>query len=122
VLKILLKLLGGGGGGVLIPPKNFDKADFLKDLEVARHTLQVKQKLPIPNVDEVDIINKDSNEGNVPLLEWLDDDSKNESFTLVQSKKKKKKQVKFILKHPVGEPPIRRSKRSTPSVYKSVRG
>jgi hypothetical protein len=111
-----------GGGGVLIPPKNFDKADFLKDLEVARHTLQVKQKLPIPNVDEVDIINKDSNEGNVPLLEWLDDDSKNESFTLVQSKKKKKKQVKFILEHLVGEPPIRRSKRGTPSVYKSVRG
>jgi hypothetical protein len=33
----------------------------------------------------------------IPLLEWIDDDSENETFTLVQSKKKKKKQVKFSL-------------------------
>jgi hypothetical protein len=58
----------------------------------------------------------------IPLLEWIDDDSENETFTLVQSKKKKKKQVKFSLEKSVEKPPIRRSLRTIPSVYRRNMG
>jgi hypothetical protein len=58
----------------------------------------------------------------VPLLEWLDDDSENEKFTIVQSRKKKKKQVKLCLECLVEEPPIRKSKRLTRSLYRKVGG
>jgi hypothetical protein len=56
----------------------------------------------------------------IPLLEWVDDDFENEKFTLVQSKKKKKRHIRFSLENSVEKPPVRRSRRNTPSVYRDI--
>jgi hypothetical protein len=95
---------------------------LLKDLELARLSLHDKQKVPIPEIEVPENASIVDNVGNVSLLEWLDEDSENEKITLVQSKKKKKKQVKTMLKHPTCEIPIRRSRRNTPFVYRKVEG
>jgi hypothetical protein len=58
----------------------------------------------------------------VPLLEWLEKDSDDEQFTLVQSKKKKKKSSQLLLENSVRTAPMRRSKRTTPSVYRGKGG
>jgi hypothetical protein len=65
--------------------------------------------------DSVDIKNKMDS---VPLLEWLDDDLENEMFTVVQIRKKKKKQSKLLLELPVDVHPVRSCKRVTHSVYR----
>jgi hypothetical protein len=48
----------------------------------------------------------------------LEDDTEDEKCTLVQSKKKKKKQIKLSLEKLVEKPPLRRSQRTAPSVYR----
>jgi hypothetical protein len=58
----------------------------------------------------------------VPLLEWLENDSDAKHFTLVQSKKKKKNSSQFLLENLVKTSPIRRSKRITSSVYRGTGG
>jgi hypothetical protein len=58
----------------------------------------------------------------VPLLEWLEKDSDDKQFTLVQSKEKKKKTSQLLLENSVRTTPIRRSKRTTPSVYRRKGG
>jgi hypothetical protein len=60
-----------------------------------------------------------SNNCDVPLLEWVDADSEEEKFTLDQSKKKMKK-VRASLGSSEYESPIRRSSRTTPSVYRQI--
>lgn len=56
----------------------------------------------------------------IPLLEWVENDSELEHFTIVQSRKKKKKSRK--LENPTKEVQVRRSKRCTPSVYREKGG
>jgi hypothetical protein len=51
--------------------------------------------------------------------EWLDEDSELESFTLVESRKKKKQRVK--LENLAKNLELRRSKRTNPSVYRRSR-
>jgi hypothetical protein len=103
---------------VVIPDFEFDKIELLKDVEIARHALYKKQSRPLPDVEEVAQSPKEIGNEEVPLLEWLDDDSENEKCTLVQSKKKKKKQVKLSLEKSVEKPTLRRSQRTAPSVYR----
>jgi hypothetical protein len=79
------------GMGVALPPDNFEKVDLLKDLELARFSLLNKTKVVVPDIEVVQNESLEESVGNVPLHEWLEDDSENEKFTLVQSKKKKKK-------------------------------
>jgi hypothetical protein len=107
-----------GHMGVVIPDFEFDKIELLKDVEIARHALYKKQSRPLPDVEEVAQSPKEIGNEEVPLLEWLDDDSENEKCTLVQSKKKKKKQVKLSLEKSVEKPTLRRSQRTAPSVYR----
>jgi hypothetical protein len=78
------------GMGFVIPSIDFDKIDLLMDIEVARHALYKKQANPIPILEESDKSESKEVISDVPLLEWIDEDSENEKFTLVQSKKKKK--------------------------------
>jgi hypothetical protein len=53
-------------------------------------------------------------------LEWIDEDSEAENFTLVVSKKKKKKkQSPMNVEKPVLVEPVRRSKRTAPSIYRN---
>jgi hypothetical protein len=104
--------------GVVITSDHFDKVELLKDIELARHALQ--------NIKVVDVLMKEMEcakseevqHEEVPLLEWLDDDEENEQYTLVQSRKKKKKVLRTHLELPVGEAPVRRSSRATSSLYK----
>jgi hypothetical protein len=49
----------------------------------------------LPHVNEVMEENPNIEMDEVPLLEWLDDNSERESFTLVQSRKKKKGKLKL---------------------------
>jgi hypothetical protein len=107
--------------GVIIPSDKFDSIDILKDIEVARHALD-KKKIVAPIQDvECEIPRKISNNSDIPLLEWLDEDCEEEKFALVQSTKKKKKKLRTSLGFTEKEPPIR-SCRTTPSVYRQRRG
>jgi hypothetical protein len=69
--------------GLVIPSVDFDKIDLLNDIEVARHALYKKQANPIPVFEESDKSESKEDIGDVPLLEWIDEDYKNEKFTLV---------------------------------------
>jgi hypothetical protein len=76
--------------GVSILPNKYDVVDIMRDWKEARHVLNrtrvVEPKNPTDFIQE-EIIKVESE---VPLLEWKENDFESESFTLVQSKKKKK--------------------------------
>jgi hypothetical protein len=55
------------------------------------------------------------------MLEWTEEGSKTEQFTLVQSKNKRKKRLS-LLENPVKMHPIRRSSWITPLVYRKIGG
>jgi hypothetical protein len=81
-----------GGVGVNIMSEQFELVDLMKDLELARHEIQVtkihesQSPLDVENVEISEIVNDDSY---LPL-EWPVDDFETESFTLVESRKKEK--------------------------------
>jgi hypothetical protein len=60
----------------------------MRDLEVARHTLRnVKEdESKHPNDGIIPEVVNQGDKGEQLALEWLDEDSKSESFTLVESK------------------------------------
>jgi hypothetical protein len=107
--------------GIEISLQHFDTVDLMKDLELARHVLE-RPKVNVPSKIDGEIENDESGHIDVPLLEWLDEDSEAESFTIVQSRKKKKKQAQFLLENPVLTLPVRRSQRTAPSIYRSRGG
>jgi hypothetical protein len=78
------------GMGVVISPDQFDKVDILKDIELARHALQNVKNVKIPDIEMEPEQPTMVNSSDVPLLEWLEDDSGHEQFTLVQTRRKKK--------------------------------
>jgi hypothetical protein len=75
---------------ISVSEENFETFDLMKDIELARLTLEnvKKDKTLDPNVviEEPTMINDE-----IPLLQWLDDDLESEQFTLVQSRKEKEK-------------------------------
>jgi hypothetical protein len=76
--------------------------------------------VPVQEMEsETPMIINDANE--IPLLERLDEDSDEEKFILVQSKKKMKKKVRTSLRSLEKEPYIR-SSRTTPLVYRQLGG
>jgi hypothetical protein len=75
---------------IIVQPSDFDKVDLLKDLEIARHALKNLKMLIDENLDEPHQLEAIPEVGEIPLLEWLDEDSEAEQFALVQSWKKKK--------------------------------
>jgi hypothetical protein len=97
--------------GIAISVNDFDTVELMKDLELARSALDKTRKLEtqtnLPNSE-------------IPLLEWIDEDSETEHFTLVMSKKKKrKKQSPMNVEKSVKVEPVRRSKKIAPSLYKN---
>jgi hypothetical protein len=76
--------------GVDMSSSNFDSIDIMKDLEVARHYLKSISESKLSDSNEQKVQEIDENESKLPLLEWIDDDSEAQQFTLVQSKKKKR--------------------------------
>jgi hypothetical protein len=79
------------GMGVVVQKENFDTIDIMKDLEIARVTLNKNKIVPCPdNCEEVKPVDEIQQE-EVPLLEWIKNGSEAEHFTLVQSKKKRNK-------------------------------
>jgi hypothetical protein len=102
--------------GVVVQKENFDTIDIMKDLEIARVTLNKNKIVPCPdNCEEVKPVDEIQQE-EVPLLEWIKNGSEAEHFTLVQSKKKRNK--KSQLENSVRDVQVRRSKRTTPSIYR----
>jgi hypothetical protein len=65
-------------------------------------------------IEKPELISKDT-----PLLQWLDEDSESEQFTLVQSRKKKKRQSITLLSNQGQAETLRRSKITRPSVYRT---
>jgi hypothetical protein len=106
--------------GVTISIENFHIVDIMKDLESARLALdKTKSARPPEQIEEVEPnVEIDSND--VPLLEWLDDDFEGEQFILVQSRKKRKETTR--LENSAGTIQVRRSRRTTPSVYRCMSG
>lgn len=110
--------------GVVISDYEFDKVDMMKDLELARHKLDDKNSKLANNllIEEKNI--RDSEPDQVPLLEWINEDSEEENFILVQSRKRKKEQRKLKNSLSVNSCrkdniiPTRTSKRTTPSLYR----
>lgn len=80
--------------GIIIPDSDFDKIDFMKDLELARHNLDNKSKKVISQ-EIVDEVIEPYENNNIPLFDWVNEDSEEENFILVQSKKKKREQNKL---------------------------
>jgi hypothetical protein len=68
----------------------------------------------LPNVNEVMEENPNMERDGVPLLEWLDDNSEAESFTVVQSRKKEKRQIKTPMENPLGMTLLRGAKEQHP--------
>jgi hypothetical protein len=106
--------------GLNIVNEHFDTVEFMKDFEVARHALEKVKKKEIVNPNEIEE-RLATQTGEIPMLEWIDEESEGEQFTLVQSRKKKKKQVHIQLESLVKGEPVRRSKRTAPSVYRNKR-
>jgi hypothetical protein len=75
--------------GVNVNGLQFDTVNLMKDLKIARHALD-KEKCALQLDPSGPCVAEVVDKGVVPLLQWLDNDSEPESFTLVQSKKKKK--------------------------------
>lgn len=74
--------------GIVINENGFDKIDFMKDLEIARHNLdnKIKNAKGIEEPENAEDVNDDQ----TLFLEWTNADSDEEKFILVQSKRKKK--------------------------------
>jgi hypothetical protein len=62
--------------GVMIYDKDFDIVDLMKDLEVARHALEKNKGKDVKHPDEYDEAIVADQQCEVPLLEWVDEDSK----------------------------------------------
>jgi hypothetical protein len=106
--------------GVKASSFQFETFDLMKDIEVARHAINKVKKIPMP--DPIEFVNESETIANkIPLLQWLDDDSESEQFTLVQSRKKKKRQSVVPLPS-LGQVESLRSKRNGPSVYRTRGG
>jgi hypothetical protein len=78
-----------GDMGIDCSSLNFYSIDLIKDLEIARHALEK----PKNSVNEGKSEEEDSTLvpiSSIPPLEWIEEDSEEERFTLVQSRKKKK--------------------------------
>jgi hypothetical protein len=109
------------GMGINVSEDHFETFDLMKDIEIARHALDNVKKSKISNPNEI-IEESNLNEGEIPLLQWLDDDYEAEQFTLVQSRKKKKKLVSpLCLKNPK-KPEGLRSQRIGLFVYRGKGG
>jgi hypothetical protein len=78
--------------GIIVQPSDFDKVDLLRDIEIARNALKNPKLIVEEVVEESQLLENIGEAGAVHLLEWLDEDSEDEQFTLVQSRKKKKMQ------------------------------
>jgi hypothetical protein len=101
--------------GIEILPDQFDVVDIMKDLEIARHALDRSKKLEHKNPNDFVQEEEFRLVDEIPLLGWKEEGSKTNSFTLVQSKKKKNTHA--LLENPSKGVCIR-SMRSTPSVYR----
>jgi hypothetical protein len=81
--------------GVEINDMHFDSVNVMRVLEVARYALDKMKERVHPELN-MELQEEDSKiVDDIPLLEWLDDDSEAESFTLVQSKKKEEETRSF---------------------------
>jgi hypothetical protein len=77
--------------GVVISDNDFDIVDLMKDLELDRHALEKRKWVKIKNLDECVETPENNDQMEIPLLEWVDEDFEAENFTLVLSRKNKKK-------------------------------
>jgi hypothetical protein len=100
----------------------FDTIEIMKDLEIARYALDKSKESPIPNPNSMVHVDEMIPKEDVPLLEWLENDSEYEQFTVVQPKKKKNLKSQSLLEDSAKGVPIRRSKRTTPSMYRGRGG
>jgi hypothetical protein len=94
----------------------------MKDLEIVRHALDKSKRVPILDPNSLVHVDEVAPKDDIPLLEWLENDSESEQFTVVQSKKKKNLKSQILLENSVKSILIRRSKRTTPSVYRGSGG
>jgi hypothetical protein len=69
--------------GVEISIDNFDTIDIMKDLEMARLALDKAKCVKLPNQVTEESPMNEMEVNDVPLLEWLDDDSDAGQFILV---------------------------------------
>jgi hypothetical protein len=111
------------GMGIIVAYDQFDSIELMKDLEVARHALKVTKihELPVEmkNYEEVSIEDFiDEARWYGLALEWHEDGSESDPFTLVGSKKKKRERLK--MENMVKQPSVR-SRRTTPSLYRKSR-
>jgi hypothetical protein len=73
--------------GVSISDEQYECVNLMKDIEAARYAVDKVKEKACPIVEEVE--NDCYQEiSEIPLLEWIEEDSESEPFTLVQSRKK----------------------------------
>jgi hypothetical protein len=81
--------------GVAKDPSEFERVDFMKDLEVARHVIEVSKKAEIVDPNEGVSIDDVVVEDSYDVLEGVDEVSESEAFILVESRKKRRQKIKL---------------------------
>jgi hypothetical protein len=105
--------------GVSILPYQFDVIDIMRDLEVARHALDKTKRVELKNSNDFIQEEKIDVESEIPLLGWKENDS-NQSH--IPSPIKKQEDKHPLLENSIRGPCVRRSKRTSPSVYRDKGG
>jgi hypothetical protein len=75
--------------GINIDCVQFDSVEIMRDLEVARHSLDKTRNNVINNPNEGIVPMEAIQENQILALEWLEEDSESKIFTMVESKKEK---------------------------------
>jgi hypothetical protein len=67
-----------------------NSVEIMRDLEVARHSLDKTRNNVINNPNEGIVPMEAIQENQILALEWLEEDSESKIFTMVESKKRKR--------------------------------
>jgi hypothetical protein len=105
--------------GIIIDSGQFEVVNIMKDLEIARHSLDKVKLHEIKNPNDGIVPDNEVKEDHILTLEWLQEDEEAEEFTLVESRKKKK--MRTQLENLARDPILRRRNRITPSIYRKSR-
>jgi hypothetical protein len=69
--------------GLDVSSMGYDTVDIMKDLKISRHALAKSKEIPIHDPNNDVPLEEVAPSADVPLLEWLENDSDAKQFTLV---------------------------------------
>jgi hypothetical protein len=104
--------------GINIAPDQFESINIIKVLEIVRQALDRSKLIEPPINEEIEVVNNVECVEVGNLIERIKKDSELDSSHLSNLEKKKKRQLKKSLENSGMKNPLRRSSRTTPSIYR----